>query len=156
MKLRKELYLKISKQLEGVEKIQHVDLWKSQLPKKTSDNSYPFGFPAAFISIADIDWEDMTQAVQEGQVNVSIYIFFERGGDTFDTAIDKEQSLAVLDTITNIIDKVQWLSSDNFRPLCQNSEADVTSRFGRPAYMITFNTTGYNQLKTPHHVFNQN
>ena len=149
--VRKELYLAISERLNTLGIYHWIDLWKSQLD--SSDHKYPFDFPAAFISIKDIDYEDMTLDVQEGMLAIEILLFFNRYGDTFHTAQDKNKSLDILDNIDKTQQAIQWLEGENFSKLTRRRESDVTDIYKRPAYSISFTSIIYYNLNTNSYVF---
>ncbi|MFL0104964.1 hypothetical protein [Tenacibaculum maritimum] len=152
MSVRKELYNAVASKLSELKIFDWIDLYKGQL--SNPNDNYPTGFPAAFISIGRINYEDMTMNVQEGEGVLELYIFFNKGGDTFEGAEDKETSLKILDTLDTVVNTVQWLQSEYFQELTQIGEEDLTQRYNRPAYKLSFSLLVYNRLKQPNYVLN--
>lgn len=149
MALRKDIYNAVSSKLDQLKRFEWIDLYKAQLDNK--NENYPTGFPCALISISRIQFEDMTLNAQEGRVQVDVYLFFNKGGDTFVGAADKASSLEILDTLDEVVCIVQWLDGDCFTPLTQIADEDLTERYQRPAYRLTFSTLTYNRLTHPNY-----
>lgn len=141
MSTRKEVYNKISNKLSELNYFEWIDLFKGQI---TSKEDYPTGFPCVFISIGTIQYENMTSAMREGKNQIEIYLFFEKGGDTFFTADDKNKSLEILDIVTSVSDNLAFLEGDCFTQLELTGEEDLTERYQRPAYKLSFTTLIYN------------
>ncbi len=151
MSVRKELYNALASKLEQVG-IKTVDLYKGQLSGANED--YPTNFPAGYISISNIKWEDMTMGAKEGNAFVKIYLFFNKGGDTFIGAADKEETLKILDTQEDVIEEIEGIEGNLFTPLSQTDEDDQTERYKRPTYIITFETLAYKRIKKLGYVLN--
>ena len=94
--------------------------------------------------------------VQEGRVQVSVYLFFERGGDTFEGAADRDSSLEILDTLDKVVGAVQWLQGDQWSPLTQIADEDLTDQYQRPVYRLSFTTLTYYELEKPNYVLLNN
>ena len=76
MSLRKEIHDLISGRLTAQAAYQLVDMWKAQITPTKS--KLVEGFPAAFVSIGAINWQDMTLGVKEGAVTIDVYLFFNK------------------------------------------------------------------------------
>ena len=150
MPLRKDLYIAVSEKLDSLKRFEWIDLYKGQLDNK--DEAYPTGFPCAFVSVSRIQFEDMTLNAQEGRVQVDVWLFFNKGGDTFVDAADKAESLDIIDTTDEVVAAIQWLDGDCFTPMQQIADEDLTERFKRPAYKLSFSTLTYTKLTHPHYV----
>ena len=151
MSVRKKIHDPIAAQLTNMETFTMVDMWKAQLTP--SKNSFKAGFPAAFISIGNIAWEDGINNAKEGSVTVNVYLFFDKYGDTFEGAIDKEESFSIMETMETAGEKIHWLEGEAFAEITQTAEVDLTERYGRPAYMLSFSTLVYKQIKPTVHVY---
>lgn len=126
---------------------QWTDVWKAQVgANDIKEKQYPFNFPAGFISIGRIQWEDMTLNVQEGNVLIDVYLFFNKFGDTFEGATDKEDSFADIDVVETIADELQWLEGSPFKELTLVIEEDLAERYNRPGWKLTFKTIVYKQV----------
>lgn len=147
MSIRKTIYNSIVTKLKASSdyKFEWLDLWKAQVGTK-KEEQYPFNFLAGFISINRINWEDMLEDVKEGTTTIEVFLFFNKYGDTFDGADDKETSLQILDTVDTIANDLHWLETDPFKELTQIAEEDLTTAYNRPAYKLTFETIIYKQI----------
>lgn len=141
MNARKEVYNKTSTKLHELEFFAWIDLYKGQL---NSNQDHPTGFPCAFISVGNIEYQNMTNGIREGKTLVEIYLFFEKGGDTFFTAKDKETSLSILDIVSSVADNLEHLEGECFTSFELTNESDLTERYQRPAYKISYTTLIYN------------
>ena len=150
MALRNDLYLAVSNKLDQLNRFEWIDLYKAQLDNK--NEAYPTGFPCAFVSVSRIQYEDMTMNAQEGNAQVDVWLFFNKGGDTFMDAADKSHSLEVVDITDEVVRAIQWLEGDTFTPLQQTGDVDITEQFKRPAYKLSFTTETYTKLINPHYV----
>lgn len=151
MSVRKALHDPIADQLTKMGKFTMVDMWKAQITP--SRNTFAPGFPAAFVSIGSIKWEDGNNNAKEGQTTINVYLFFDKYGDTFETAVDKEESFQIMETLETAAEKIHWLEGKVFTEMTQTDEADLTERYGRPAYMISFSTLVYKRIKPQVHVY---
>lgn len=145
MSTRKEIYLKLSQVLSEMEVYTHIDLYKAQLDNP--NDSVPFCMPAAFISINSIDYESMPFATKEQKAQIDILLFFDVGGDTFNGAADQQNTLDLMDIVERtkiVLDCLQW---SHFSPLELITDQDLTQRYQRPAYKISFTTVLFNRLK---------
>lgn len=152
MSVRKEIYNKVSAELKTLDFMQWIDLFKGQMTNK--NDSYPTGFPSAFISIGRINYEDMTMGIKEGKLILDIYVFFNKGGDTFVDAEDKDTSLEILDQTDTIVETLEGLQGDFFTEINQSGEEDLTERYQRPAYKLSFDTLIYKRINKPDYVLN--
>ncbi|CAL2108192.1 conserved hypothetical protein [Tenacibaculum sp. 190524A02b] len=151
MNVRKEVYKIISDKLTTLDTYNTIDLWKAQVNSSEKD---PVSYPAAFVAIEAIKWEDLTLNIQQGDLTVNLYLFYNRYGDTFSNAVDKEDSLQILDNMQQTIDAIQWLHKNElFTELSLKKEQDLTERYKRPAFVLTFTAECYNQLKHPNYVY---
>lgn len=152
MNVRKEAYLTLVKKLEELNSYKTIDLWKSQVNNPKESN--PIVYPAAFVSIEAINWNDGTLNIKEGELTLNIYLFYNRGSDTFSTATDLHSSLKILDDVQETINGLQWIYKENcFTELTLTREQDVTERFKRPAFVLTFNANCFQTLKNPDYVY---
>lgn len=146
MSLRKIIHDAIATKINATA-VQWVDVWKAQVGSKDAKElQYPFPFPASFISIKRITWEDMTGDAKEGTVEIDVYLFFEKFGDTFEGATDKDDSFADIDLVETIADDLHWIEDSPFKELTQTAEEDLTDRYERPAHKLSFQTIVYKQV----------
>ena len=151
MSVRKKIHDLIAAQLTSMETFTMVDMWKAQLTP--SENSFEAGFPVAFISIGNITWGDGIYNAKEGSVTVNVYLFFDEYGDTFESATEEEESFSIMETMETAGEKIHWLEGEAFSEITQTAEVDLTERYGRAAYMLSFSTLVYKQIKPTVHVY---
>lgn len=149
MSVRKAIHDQIAQRLTAQNVYECVDMWKAQI--KPNENKFVAGFPCAFVSVKNIVWDDLTFGFKEGTTTIEVFIFFNLYGDTFETATDKDASMAIIDVVEDAAETIHWLVGQPFSEITQTNEEDLTERYGRPAYKITFNTLVYKQINpTPH------
>lgn len=152
MSVRIEIYNKVSAKLKELDFMEWIDLFKGQMTNK--NDSYPTGFPCSFVSIGRINYEDMTMGIKEGRLILDIYVFFNKGGDTFIGAEDKDTSLEILNQIDSVIETIEGLLGEFFTEINQSGEEDLTQSYQRPAYKLSFDTLIYKRIKKPDYVLN--
>lgn len=143
MSIRKIIHNALEGKIKATSKFNWIDVWKAQVGKA---ESYPFNFPAAFISTKRITWQDMVMNVQEGKVEIDVWLFFEEFGDTFEGATDKDTSFEDIETVELIANDLQWTEEDPFKELTLIAEEDISERYQRPAFKLTFETILYKQI----------
>jgi len=148
MSIRKILHDAIATKLNQEENgIQWVDLWKGQVGNNDKKElQYPFPFPAGFISVKNTAWIDEVLDAKTGNVRIEVLIFFEKYGDTFEGATDKETSFEIIDTVDQVADQLHWIEDSPFKELTQIGDEDMTERYNRPAYKLIFETIVYKQV----------
>jgi len=150
MNVRKEIYKTLSPVINGITAIEWVDLWKAQMNRPKEH--YPFGFPAVFIGINNISYQDMTLGTKEGRAQIDLYVFFDKYGDTFAGADDQDNSLLILDTLDEIVQTVEDTEGGLFTGLKLSGDEDVSTRYNRPAYILKFECLIYNPVKADEYV----
>jgi len=124
-----------------------IDMWKAQFgAKDDKEKQYPYNFPAAFISVKNIAWIDEVIDNKTGTVTIDVWLVFNKFGDTFEGATDKDDSFAIIDLVESIADGLHWIEDSPFKELTQISEEDLTERYERPVYKLTFQTIVYKQV----------
>lgn len=151
MNARKELYEAVSERLTTLNLFKWIDLYKGQL---NSNEDNPTGFPCAFVSVGTVAYQNMTVGNREGTNTIEVFLFFEKGGDTFYSAVDKANTLAILDNLSLVSDHLEHLEGDCFTALELTQETDLTERYQRPAYKLSFSTLIYNHNKNHGYVSN--
>ncbi|SNR16525.1 hypothetical protein [Tenacibaculum jejuense] len=152
MSVRKEIYELVSTKLAALGTFNEIDLYKGQFDEESSDDLS--SFPAAYISIGSISYEDMVLNVLEGSLLLDVYVFFEQNTDTKVGASNQELSLAILSTIDNVVESIQSTSGNFFTDLTQTAEEDLTPTYKRPVYKITFSTNIYKKVDAVNYILN--
>lgn len=151
MHARNEIYTQTSDILKELNLFEWIDLYKGQMDGKAA---YPTGFTCAFVSIRNIQYVPMPNGLREGRTVVEIRLFFNQGGDTFYTAQDKEESLKILNTVSSVTNKIEFLEGECFTQLELIGEEDMSEQYQRPAYKLSFSTLIYNLNTTVGYVPN--
>ena len=140
MSLRKSLHNAFAAKLDAKTGSKWTDMWKGQINRQRT--SYPFNFPANFVSIRNIPWQGMTVNHKEGTAIIDVYVFFDKYGDTFEGASDKANSLTMIDYLDTLANELHWMTDEGsyyaFGETTQIGEEDLTDRYDRPAHRITF------------------
>lgn len=142
---RKELFIKIKEALAAIPQLELVDLQRKQF--SNGKENYPGYWTAALIDIQDIKWETMVEQRQEGNCNIEITLYCKDGWmDQQNGTADNEHGLIEIDLIDNIVEKLQLLQGDYFKPLQQTGDSsdDLISEI--MSYKINFNTLLYRKI----------
>ena len=77
-----------------------VDLWHNQINFLTEE--HPFPVPAVFIAFRIRDVENTGENVQQANLQVDFYYFFETFADTFDGSFNQADALDYLNGLTTL------------------------------------------------------
>jgi hypothetical protein len=138
---RKELFTNIKTALkEGVLALELVDL-------KRNKKKLPEYFTAAFIAIKSIDWQGIVEQGQEGKCVVDVIIYCKDGwADQHDTTTDSNDGLSEIDLIDSVVETLQGLSGDFFKPLQLITETDNEDEEEMTSYTLSFETLIYRTI----------
>ena len=142
---RKELFIKIKEVLALIPELELVDLQRKQFsnPKE----NYPTYWTAALIDIKNITWETMVEQKQEGKCNVEIILYCKDGWlDQHNGTSDDEHGLIEIDLIDTIVEQLQFLQGDYFKPLHQTADETEDSDGEIMSYKISFSTVLYRKI----------
>ncbi len=96
-----ELYLEIAKKIkDNISQIKWTDLWHNQVGYL--ENEHPFPTPAIFIAFRILNTEDLGEKVQNLQIQIDLYYFFETFSETYNGAYNQTDALEYLKTLTQI------------------------------------------------------
>jgi hypothetical protein len=143
---RKELFIKIQEALKnGVQELELVDLQRKQFsnPKE----NYPSYWTSALIDIKTIRWESMVENKQEGECTVDVTLYCKDGWlDQHDGTADANGGLTEIDLIDAMVESLQFLKGDYFKPLELSNESseDVDSEI--MSYTLSFTTLIYRRV----------
>jgi hypothetical protein len=144
---RKELFIKIKQALTLIPELELVDLQRKQF-SNPKDN-YPTYWTAALIQITDIQWEIMVENKQEGKCTVDVILYTKDGWmNQHDTTADPEQGLIEMDLQDTIVEKLQFLHGDYFKPLQLTSEGNEDEDSEMLSYRLSFKTTIYHHINS--------
>lgn len=142
---RKELFIKIKEALTQIPELELVDLQRKQFsnPKE----NYPTYWTAALIEIKAVRWESMVENKQEGECTVDVILYTKDGWlDQHDTTADDEHGLIEIDLQDTIVEKLQFLKGDYFKPLQLTNEANEDEDIEMMSYRLSFSTLIYRRI----------
>lgn len=142
---RKELFIKIKEALTQIPELELVDLQRKQFsnPKE----NYPSYWTAALIEIKAVRWESMVENKQEGECTIDVILYTKDGWlDQHDTTADQEHGLIEIDLQDTIVEKLQFLKGDYFKPLELTNEANEDNDGEMMSYRLSFSTLIYRRV----------
>ncbi|NHN26769.1 hypothetical protein FIA58_013875 [Flavobacterium jejuense] len=141
---RKEIYIKLKEALATIPEIELIDLERDQF-KQPKDN-YPTQFTAVLIDIKAIRWESMVENKQEGNSTIDVTLYTKDGWlDQHDGTADDEHGLVEIDLQDTIVEKIQFLKGDYFKPIELTNEESIM--LGEVmSYKLTFSTLVYRRI----------
>lgn len=95
--LYKELCALVTEKLPA---IQWQDLWHNQVG--FLEEEHPFTTPAVFYAFTIVNTNDLSEGVQDIDLQVDIYTFYETMDDTYDGSYNQDSALGFLDTISDL------------------------------------------------------
>lgn len=102
-----ELYKELASNInDGIEAIKWIDLWHNQVNFLADE--HPFPTPASFLSFRTRRVEDLGQGIQQPEIQVDAYIFYETYADTYEGSINQDSALDFM----NLLDEHQELLHD--------------------------------------------
>ncbi|MFV0507259.1 MAG: hypothetical protein ACK5L5_11275 [Bacteroidales bacterium] len=95
--LYKELAERIKEQIPEVE---WIDLWHEQVSYLTEE--LPFPTPAVFIAFNTNECSDIGLLIQNCDIQVDFYLFYETFSDTYMNSYNKDRALSFLDLLDRL------------------------------------------------------
>ena len=142
---RKELYIKIKEALTQIPELELVDLQRKQF--SNSKENYPTYWTAALIEIKAVRWESMVENKQEGECTVDVILYTKDGWlDQHDTTADDDHGLVEIDLQDTIVENLQFLKGDYFKPLQLTNEANEDEDSEMMSYRLSFSTLIYRRI----------
>jgi hypothetical protein len=131
--LYKELAQILSDKVPGTN---WVDLWHNQI--NFLSDEHLFTAPAAFISFRMISPEDKGDNIQDANVQVDIYYFFETFADTFEGSFNQSDALDYLNALTDIHKALHGTSGETYSSMRRMAMAPVDTGSAGNLYRISF------------------
>lgn len=143
---RKELFTKIKDALSEITQLEYVDLFRDQFG--ANKEVYPQYFTAVLIRINNIEYQSMIEQKQEGNTDIDILLYTKDGWmDQHNNTSDPDSGLAEIDLLDSIVEKLQFLKGDLFKPLHQTGETiEDNSLEGIMSYKLNFSTMIFRRL----------
>lgn len=145
MSVRKDVYNSIASELEALGKFNLVDLYKGQFDEENITNIPRY--PAAFISINNIEYQDMSMDIQEGNLIVDVYVFFDRNDEISLEEPNRENSLEILTVLDDVVNALQKTYGEFFTSLSQITDQDLTPTYKNPSFKISFSSMVFKRLE---------
>lgn len=96
-----QLYKELCEQVvEHMPQIVHQDLWQEQM--SFLGEEHPFEAPAIFYEFRGVDSADMSQLVQQVDMQIDVYLFYETFLDTNHGSYNQTEALDYLEDLTTI------------------------------------------------------
>ena len=123
-----------------------VDFFRGQFSE--GKDNYPQDWTAALIRINNIAWETMTEHKQEGTCTMDVILYCRDGWmDQHNTTADPEHGFMEIDLQDAIVEKLQFLKGDQFKPLQQtDDETEEANPEGMLSFKSTFTTRIYRRI----------
>ena len=142
---RKELYIKIKEALTQIPQLELVDLQRKQFSNPAAN--YPTYWTAALIEIKAVRWESMVENKQEGECTVDVILYTKDGWlDQHDTTADDDHGLVEIDLQDTIVENLQFLKGDYFKPLQLTNEVNEDEDSEMMSYRLSFSTLIYRRI----------
>lgn len=112
----KDVYQALITQLDTIAELKHADFDVGQI--ELYDESSGYDFPAAFISIDDVNWKTLAgRYAQEGDSIVVIRLAWVTMTETFKGSSNRQAWLDKLDLLQTVYKKFQGFSGTHFNNL---------------------------------------
>ncbi|MBN1987814.1 MAG: hypothetical protein JW783_00270 [Bacteroidales bacterium] len=131
--LYQELALVVNNELQ---EIPWVDLWHEQVSFLTEE--LPFPTPALFLSFETTACEDKGLLMQNCEMQIDMYLFFETFGDSFSGSYNNESATNFLRLLTEIHKTFHGRYGKNFSELRRVSVKPIESGGAGNLYRISF------------------
>lgn len=96
-----EIYKEIAEKIKAnIEAIRWIDLWHEQVNYLTEE--LPFPVPAVFVAFNTRGTDDMSVPVQNCNVQIDFYLFYETFSDSYDGSYNQDSALEFLDRLTEL------------------------------------------------------
>lgn len=144
---RKEIFIKTKEALAAIPQLELVDLFRDQFGEGSAN--YPDIYTAALIRVNSIPYEAMTEGIREGSCTIDVFLYCKDGWmDQHQNTADPEHGLVEIDLLDAIVDKLEFLKGDYFRPLYQTDESvEQLDAGGITAWRLEFSTEVYRRKK---------
>lgn len=108
-----ELYLELCEKVsDNIPEILWKDLWHNQV--SFLDEEHPFPTPALFLSIRIVNTDDLGERIQDCDVQIDFYHYFETFEDTYEGSYNQESALAFLDNCTKVYQLFHGTSGSSY------------------------------------------
>jgi hypothetical protein len=111
-----DLYIELAQRIESkIPEVKWVDLWHEQISYLTEE--LPFPTPAVFIGLTTNKCDDYSLLIQECDIQVDFYLFFETFSDTYRGAYNQSSAIDFLRLLTKLHTTFHGVSGTNFQTM---------------------------------------
>src|SRR5690606_21420551 len=108
-----DLYKELSQKItEGIEAVEWVDLWHNQV--NFLEDEHPFPTPAVFLNFRTLNLQDVGERVQQVNLQVDCYLFYETFADTYDGSSNQESALEFLQLLNDLYALLHASEGENY------------------------------------------
>jgi hypothetical protein len=133
----KDAYIEIAERLKtNITTLRWVDLWHNQIGLLSEE--HPFPAPAIFVAFRTVNTGDLGLHVQDEEVQVDFYIFYETFADTFKGSYNQQSALAFLQLMSDVHSLFHGYSGDNFSEMRHTGFAPVDTGNAGNLYRKSF------------------
>lgn len=107
------LYTELAEKIKDkIPEVQWIDLWSNQV--NFLESEHPFQTPAVFLSFRTMQTKDLGDKLQEVQLQVDFYLFFESFLDTFHGAYNQDGALQFLQLMDALHGNFHGSAGENY------------------------------------------
>ena len=133
----KELYKELAAAISQIGVVEWVDLWNSQV--YNLDNEHPFPAPAVFLAFRSNSMTDMGEKIQNVQMQVDVFLFYETFADTYNGSYNQDAALSFIDTIDELNKLLHGSTGNQYNSMRRVSFSPLDTGGAGNLYSITYN-----------------
>lgn len=144
----KDLYTELADKLDNhIDALRWIDLWHDQIT--FLETEHPFPTPAVFLGFRTNQIEDVGNKVQNVNLQVDVYLFYETFLDTFKGAYNQKDALGFLDALDAVNQLLHGSSGENYSSMRRTSFNPVDTGGSGNLWQISYQTAlmDYSALK---------
>lgn len=133
----KQLYKELAEKInDNIETVRWIDLWHNQVNFLTDE--HPFPTPAVFLNFRSNSINDTGLKVQQLNLQVDVYVYYETFLDTFKGAYNEESALGFLDLLNDVYALLHGTSGASYSGMRRTAFNPVDTGGAGNLYLITF------------------
>ncbi|QQV91565.1 tail completion [Winogradskyella phage Peternella_1] len=133
----KDLYLEHANMISAkTDAIEWIDLWHNQV--NFLETEHPFPTPAVFLSYRTLQTNDVGQKVQNVNLQVDIYLFYETFADTYKDSFNQESALVFIDLMDEINNVFHGSAGENFSSMRRTGFAPMDTGNAGNLYRMSY------------------